>query len=720
MRFLRRQAATLAFAVAASLTLLIHAADGPLPTVEVQIDRYLDGIAHSDLEQRDAVIAQMRTRVEAEQRKSQFRATVLRLIGGLPDQRASLNATVVGTSSEDGFHVERIIYDSLPGFHVTADLYVPDRGSAPYPAVIYTPGHSPTGKSEAWLFAANMARNGIAVLAYDPIGEGERLQYFDSATNASAAGHPTGEHSEASVQTMLTGDHISRYFVWDAFRGIDYLASRPDIDGQRIGAFGCSGGGTITAYLAALDDRVKVAGVACYITTFDELLQTIGPQEAEQSIPSFIDNRFGFADWVESAAPKPYAIISTTEDMFPFAGARHSREEAGRIYALYGGEDHLQWITGPGRHGNLRPIYPEIIGFFTRWLTKVGQKPVIEPLPPPPAQALLCTRTGQVSTSLGGETVFTLNHARAVQKAARRPFSTSAQLASFRKHLEQEIRATAAIATLPGPAVSGMRVIATKQNATYRLETVAFPSATGIELSGMLAIPEGAGKKSATLLLTPQPLDELAVDGGDLDRLARSGQLVFAPELLPGAEDSEDQKSPLLGPFYLSSLRALLVGKTLVGLRADDVMRAVDLLASRPDVDRARLNAQGVGPMGIVLLHAAALDPRIRSLTLEHTLTIYRMAVDQSEPRNLAQSVIPGVLRHYDLDDLVTAISPRPITVVDPIDAEGSPVGEQAFRKQYAWVFATDRHLHQAGRIRFLSNLRQEQSGTKSTTDSQP
>ena len=683
----------------ACLTLLLHAAGTPPSGTQAQLDHYLSGIAHADLEQRAALIAQIQTRAQAERRQADVRATVLRLIGGLPRQRTPLNATLVGTLPAQGFHVERLIYDSLPGFHVTANLYVPEQGQPPYPAVLYTPGHYPAGKLEAWLFAANMARNGIAVLVYDPIGEGERLQYFDAATNASLAGHPTGEHSEASAQVMLTGDHIARYFLWDAMRGIDYLISRPDIDARRIGAFGCSGGGTVTAYLAALDDRVKAAGVACYITTFDELLNSIGPQEAEQSIPGFIQQGLGFADWIEAAAPMPYAIVSTTEDMFPFAGARQSRDEAQRIYALYRAEDQLQWITGPGRHGNLRPIYPQIIGFFMHWLEHSDQIPAIEPFPSPPAQELLCTRTGQVSTSLGGATVFTLNRANAVLPRSAQPLFTQAQLAHFRDRITQQVRSTAVISVQAGSLPPQVAVIATERKAQYSLETVTFSSATGIELPGHLAIPDGPGKKPALLLLNPQP-----PENSEFDRLAGSGHIVFAPQLLPGANDDEEQKSSLLGPFYLASLRAFLVGKTIVGLRADDVLRAVDYLASRPDVDLAKLEAQGNGPMGIVLLHAAVLDPRIRSITLVHTLASYRMALEDPMPHNLAQSVIPSVLQHYDLDDLLMATAPCPMTLIDPADAAGNPIAADAFRRQFAWLFASDRNLHQPNRLHLLSN----------------
>ena len=111
--------------------------------------------------------------------------------------------------------------------------------------------------------------------------------------------------------------------VNDAMRGVDYLSARKDVDTARIGAFGCSGGGTMTAYFAALDDRVKAAAVACYFTSFKELLASPqGAQDAEQSIPHFIEEGMDFPDWVEAFAPKPYAVVSTESDMFPFAGAR--------------------------------------------------------------------------------------------------------------------------------------------------------------------------------------------------------------------------------------------------------------------------------------------------------------------------------------------------------------------------------------------------------------
>jgi dienelactone hydrolase len=688
---------TLSVVLFASLATATLLAVGPDSSPQLEFNRYLSGLARAELATREAAIEAIQTRTDAEKRRGEVRETVLRLIGGLPEKPGPLRVQTVGTQKEDGFHVERLIYDSLPDFHVTADLYVPEKGKAPYPAILYTPGHYPAGKLEAWLFSANMARNGVAVLAYDPIGEGERLQYFNATTEKSLAGGPTGEHSEASVQAMLTGKPIARYFIEDAMRGIDLLRSRPDIDATRIGAIGCSGGGTVTAYLAALDPRVKVAGVACYITGFDELLSSIGPQEAEQTIPDFLQEGLSFPDWIEAAAPMPYAVISTTEDMFPFAGARKSVDEAKRIYGLYDAGDRLQWITGPGRHGNLRPIYPQIMGFFLHWLTGSAENPAVEMLPVPDAKDLLCTKTGQVASSLGGATVASVNRVNAPASHTKLPLTTAAQLTQLHEHIATEVRSELRLDPAADLQTAQVRVVSEEKKTGYRVQSLRIASANGVEWPGLLAVPDGDERRPAVLLLEGEPPSD-----DDLARLAGAGKIVFAHELPPGVKDAEGTKSPLLGPFYMATLRAFLVGRNLVGMRVDDVLRDVKWLTQRDDVDAAKLSGQASGAMGIVLLHAAVLEPRITSIKLDRTLASYRNAVEEPVSHDLAQSVIPGVLRHYDLDDLVMAIAPRSVVVTDPIDGAGKGIDEPAFRRQYAWVLASDRRLRLADQLKVV------------------
>jgi cephalosporin-C deacetylase-like acetyl esterase len=482
----------------------------------------------------------------------------------------------------------------------------------------------------------NFARNGIIALAIDPLGQGERLQYLGSDSKSTIGGS-TGEHGEANIPAMLVGENIARYFINDSMRGIDYLVDRRDVDANRIGAFGCSGGGTSTAYLAALDDRLKAAGVACYITSFQELLPSAtGVQEAEQSIPHFIEQGLDFSDWVEAFAPKPYAIISTTNDMFPFEGARHTYEESRRIFGIYGSADNLQWITGPGGHGNLGPISPAILGFFLHHLKGApAGDAAFTAERPQRAEDLLVTPTGQVSTSIGGETIASIvrTHAPSLPSKPASP---------------QDIRALTGATAVPGSNVPG-----------------------------------SGGRKPALLML-----DSPEHAAPELDRMAKSGWVAIALRPTPWPPGAEGLKSPYLGSFNLLSLRAFLVGKTIVGMQIDDAIRAVDTLAVRADVDPSRITIYGNGPLGIVALHAAALDSRVRSVVVENTLASYRMVLDQPLHRNISEVMIPGVLRKYDVGNLVQAISPRPVTIINPQDATGAIMDEAQFRKA-AHVFQT-------------------------------
>ncbi len=277
---------------------------------------------------------------------------------------------------------------------------------------------------------------------------------------------------------------------------------------------------------------------------------------------------------------------------------------------------------------------------------------------------------------------------------------TAADVAAFRSQLALKVQAATGAQDRPGTSVLDVTVTGSEKRGAYTLQNVTFTSVTGEQLAGLVAVPAKAGKHPAVLLLAPRDADDAAREGGELDRLAREGSVVFAPQLPPGTPDQEAPKTPLLGQYYIASLRAELVGKTLVGLRTDDAIRCVHWLVSRPDVVSSQISGWGAGAMGVVLLHAAALDTRIRTVTVNHTLISYRAAVDAALPRNLAQSVIPGVLRSYDLDDLMIAIGPRKVLIEAPIDGEGNPVTTAAARRTLGSVFAADQMLHQPERVK--------------------
>ena len=689
------------FLAAPSVAYAQDAAAMPAATANagrVSLDKYLDNIATEYLTRRSVTVDAIHTRAQAKARQAEVRKTILSLIGSLPE-RTPLNPQVMGETQADGFRIRKVLFFSQPGFPVTALLYLPNDKTAgeKHAAILLSPGHQQIGKASDAIVASLFALNGFVVLSYDPIGEGERLQYPDPAKpGSSLATRPTGEHGEASLQPMLIGDTLARYMLWDAMRGIDYLAQLPQVDPQRIGAMGCSGGGTITALVGALDPRVATVGSACYITSFNTLLPTQGPQDAEQSTPHFISSGLDFADWIELAAPRPYAVISTYQDMFPFDGARDTVVEARRFYSIFDPSSEgkpwgaiqpmvprmpygpamnadttnripdtakLQFISGEGEHGALKPIMDAILSFFIRNLEPGADadRPVepkaylamdaTNPVAKIPASAFQVTRTGQVSTSLPHcQTVFTLNLKRAAQLIhVNRPALTGEKLVDA-------IREATGAEAMPGAGRFSANLLAAKSGPITL-------TSDGIDLHGDLAVPTTPGRHSAVLLLVPGPIDAdspiARADKARFEALAARGNVVLALAPRPSPPGTEAMHSPLLGPFYQLSLRAELVGRTLVGLRTDDAIRAVDYLTDRNDVDPARISAQAGGHDGLVLLHAAVLDHRLRHIDVDHVLVSYRSLLDAPLPIGAPEDMIPGVLLHYDLPDLKRALGLR-------------------------------------------------------------
>jgi cephalosporin-C deacetylase-like acetyl esterase len=680
-----------------------------------QLTNYLDDIAAKETAARRTTIAAIATRSQAEARQREVRKKILTLIGGLPE-KTPLNAKVLGSTQAEGFRIEKILYQSQPNFPVTALLYLPDKGpdanpgklQPKLPAIVIAPGHGFAGKATDYTFASTFARNGFAVLSYDPIGQGERLQYADPADpNKTLLKAATGEHGEAGLQPTLIGDALARTFAWDGIRAVDYLISRPEIDPNRIGAFGCSGGGTMTALLSALDTRVHAIAVACYLTSFDTLLPALGPQDAEQSTPNFIASGLDFPDWVEVAAPHPYAIISTAQDMFPYAGALATATESRRFYALFDPASagtptsnptpgiptgptlnpdtsnaipstaDLQWITGIGRHGNLGPITSRIVSFFLTQLANSNAESILPPPPAPgsspfalpaslPKDALQVTPTGQVSTSYpNSETVHTLTLKRYATLPKPKPLNPTL--------LQQTIREVTHATIKPGdPApinTQSAPLTSPPEGDVHVRHRFTLATAPGINIQAEFYRPADGKhpvllvlKDSLSPTLEPSRTEEIKKFRALAD--AGTAVLVIAPR--PSPPGTEETKASILGPFYLTELRAELVGKTILGLRVDDVIAAVNFMQGSTTGDPNQISAEASGHLGLVLLHAAVLDPRLKHITIDHTLESYKSLLEAPMPIDAPEDILPGVLLHYDIPDLTKALGPR-LTLTDPL-----------------------------------------------------
>jgi hypothetical protein len=298
----------------------------------------------------------LRSMEDVARRRQYVRERMLRALGGLPE-RTPLNARTVGEVDRDGYRIEKVIFESQPRFYVTANLYLPKSGQPPYPAILYPLGHELGAKANAtWQQnLATLARKGYVAIAWDTLGQGERIQQFDEDFEDAKLRASTTEHTVIGIQCLLTGQHIARYTIWDATRALDYLLSRKEVDPKRVAATGNSGGGTHTAYMAALDDRIQVAAPSCYITSWHWMLKTLGPQDAEQVFPNWLKDGLDYPDFVYAFAPKPYRVLSAIRDFFPIDGARESFREAQEVYAALDAAGKISMVEADDGHGYSHP-----------------------------------------------------------------------------------------------------------------------------------------------------------------------------------------------------------------------------------------------------------------------------------------------------------------------------------------------------------------------------
>jgi len=651
---------------------------------------YVKRMAIAKLDERHQQILRMSSPEEIARRRAYVREQVVRDLGGLPE-RTPLNARVVGTLDRDGYRVEKVIFESQPHFYVTGNLYLPKSGEPPYPGILFPLGHEEGGKAhEAWQdVLATVARRGYVAFTWDPIGQGERVQLYDQDLEAGKIPESTAEHTILGVQCLLVGDNLARYTIWDGMRALDYLLSRKEVDPTRIACTGNSGGGTHTAYLSALDDRIKVAMPSCYITSWRRLLESIGPQDAEQCLPPWIGQGLDHGDFVLAFAPKPYLILSGIRDFFSINGARETYHEAQHVYSVLGAQDNVSQFEADTGHGYLLPRRQAAY----RWLG-VNFKGQPDDTPEAPVQLaseeeLYCTDSGQVGVSLGGETVFSLNRRRYEQAVpARRPLNNPQAVAALQKEIPGKIQHLTAYATLSGPLRVKPFGVISKDG--YRIEKLTYESEPGITIPSLLFLPDkGDDRKPAVLYVNARGKAAGAEPSGEIEQLVRHGFVVLSidargwGESGPGQSPDDSRVWNALFPNYANAMTGLLLGKTLVGMRAGDMARGIDFLLSRPEIDGERIYGFGVDGAAIPFLHEAVLDPRLKKVALEGMLASYEMVVMHRIHYHIMESVIPGVVKSYDLPDLVAALAPRPTWLVNSTDAMGQRVGIEELRKQY-------------------------------------
>jgi dienelactone hydrolase len=647
-------------------------ANPPSPTPGEMMARCLQQQAQARFEQWRKQYEELKTPEQIAAYQKNLREQFVKAIGGLPE-RTPLNPKVTGTVQRDGYRVEKIIFESQPKHYVTALLFLPDtkRFTPPLPGVIIPCGHAGEAKAyEAYqTMGASLAFNGMAALVFDPIDQGERSQMPSALPRLQG----TTAHTTLNVGSILLGRSTARFEIWDGMRAIDYLQSRPEIDPSRIGCTGNSGGGTQTSYLMALDDRIKVAAPSCYITGFEALLSTIGPQDGEQNIFGQLAFGMDHADYLMMRAPTAILMCVATSDFFDIQGAWRCFRYAKRLYTRLGVPERISLLENDAQHNYNAVQRQGILRWMARWLLG-DDKPLTEPkMELLKGDEFRCTPDGQVMHLEGARSTYDLNRGYEKELASQRKALWDK---TPRAEILQRVRQIAGIrplAELPEPKVEEL---GPAERGGLSAQRIALVPENGISLPALLFSPQRNPAAGAVLYLHENGKEADATPDGPIAKLVAAGRIVLAADVRGiGGTPSKRGGGDLFGSDTREVFTAYLLGRSYVGMRAEDILNSARFLQSKL---KGPLDLVAVGHVCVPALHAVALEPQLfGSVKLVRGFVSWSNVIELAQSRNQLVNTVHGALTTYDLPDLVRTLGDR-VTIEQPLNALGEPAGTSA------------------------------------------
>ncbi len=635
------------------LTFRAAAQQAPIPNVidwkaPATLPTYLLQQVHEQYAPRRAALAAALASAAGTQAyRDSARARFRRVLGPLP-ARTPLRARVVGTVPQAGFRIEKIVYESTPHHHVTANLYLPD-GKGRQPAALLFCGHENASKATPsyQLTARLLARNGFIVLVIDPVSQGERMQLTDASGQSLTRGGTT-EHTLLNSQATLLGRTLPAEQLWDNVRGLDYLLTRPEVATGRVGCLGNSGGATQAAYFMAYDDRVQAAALCSYVASGERNLTLTGPADGCVQLPGAGGAGLDLADWLISFAPKPLLLLTGRYDFVDQTDMEATFAESRQAYTAMGQADKTAIFTYDDGHGISAPKRAAAATWFRRWLGD-GQPAVPENAAPAlPEATLRCTATGQVSTSFKDEESLATTHlAEARALTQRRAAYSPAALAAVVSRQLGLPRQPAGPLSFAGRDT--LRLPGGQAWQSFVLRQAGPP----------LPVRLLPGSTPTTRLVLWLPGQGMAATLRDsAARLAayqRQGTAVLLADLRGLGETTDPtafNDPKYYNQEYRDALLALHLGRPLLTQRVADVRTLLSFIQNESRLATLPLLLRADGPAALVALHAAVVLPGIAQVQVSGGPPSFTYFLDNPAAKDAYSAVLPGVLRYYDVPDL--------------------------------------------------------------------
>ena len=538
--------------------------------------RYLRRQVEAEFENWKGEYERRKTAEQITEYQMHLRQKFIEAIGTLPE-RTPLNPKVTGVIKRDGYRAEKVIFQSQPDFFVTGALFVPESAKykPPYPAVLVPCGHIDISKAHPayQTMGALLALNGMVSFVYDPVAQGERMELIDGTPQTCSV----TMHNKIGLGSILLGQNTARFEIWDGMRAIDYLQSRPEVDGKRIGCTGNSGGGTQTSYLMSLDSRIKVASPSCYITNIYERIMDLGPQDAEQNIFGQLTFGMDHADYLMMRAPMPILICAATKDFFDIQGTWSSFRYAKRLYSRMGCAERIDLLENYAGHNYNKLQREGVVRWMTRWLLD-RDEPIVEPeIKILTKEEMNCTEQGLSMLLKGSKSAFDMNRKFEEKLAGRRR-----QLWKNTQHSEmvKRVRNLTGIRRKCGLPKPKIEKVGTIERDGYNIEKLIIKPEYGIYLPALLFVPEKAG--SAVLYLNEQGKSADADANGPIEELVKSGKIVMAVDVRGIGETYQTNAAyskDYFGNEGNEIFVAYLLGRSFVAMRTEDILVCARWLA---------------------------------------------------------------------------------------------------------------------------------------------
>jgi hypothetical protein len=607
------------------------------------LKRHIYARCEAALDGGDAARDRISTKEELIKRQEYIRSRFLSSIGFDLGYPVPVSVETAGTVNYAGYRVEKQLICPEKDVYITTNLYLPAGLTGKTGAVLFLCGHAAEGKlyPEYLKVCRYLVSAGLVVLAIDPTGQGERLNFYDRNKKEALVPPCTADHDHAGLRGLLIGRNIAYYFLRDAMCAMSYLASRPEVDPEKLGVTGNSGGGTQTSMMMMADRRVAAAAPGTFIMNAREMLRSGQAQDAEQIWNNMFSDGLDHEDILLSVAPKPLLVLAAEYDFFPKEGTDETVLRARRLWDICGQGDKLEYFTDACFHMYSDAMAEKAADFFSRsFLGKPFSGKLLEK---PAADKQFCTKSGQVLADFeNAKNILEEN-----REAAKKLIHTDKNNDWLRERV---------FAHRDIPKNTNMRPVREAYDlgdATAQLYM--WRSQKDLYGYGLLIAPKG--KK-------PEP--ELAIwDGGTralktheawIEEKIKKGESVFVADLsgmgqlepypiFPGADLYRRY-----GTMYTLCTDLFRVDDSLAALRTFDVIRTLDALNDLfPENNGFSLYAGGYASLYCAL--AAKLDGRISKLTREN---VERCAdifnTDLIDETDILSRVLPGMLLHTEVD----------------------------------------------------------------------